>query len=807
MLDEGLQVVGQATDAMQDLRDMMDACVNPVLALSDRINMLNVDQRRVFDKISAHLNHQKLHESKQCSCADYKPFLMFVSGVGGTGKSFLIEAIKAQVAEMWNKDDPDVVTCAVAAPTGLAAFNVGGVTVHRLFQLPVEHSKKAEYWSLKNNAQKEMCNALHSVKLIIIDEISMLSNLNFHYVHKRLDALFNRDEWFGGINMLFVGDLLQLSPVNADPVFVSLDTKTTASKLGVIGSVNIWRDNVVYDELTINERQKSDGTFTSMLEEVRLGNVSEASLQLLQGRVIHTTVKDKFLELQSSGNAPVCMFPLKKDCAAFNEEMLNSLVTDRVKIQELPCMDAIEETMGNVKWNAKAAKQLESLNQDCNKTAGLEYVLRLAVGARVMLRRNIDTSKGLVNGAIGTVLSITTEVVKVLFDKMTEPYEVEKVNSKFVVMRMFYVSRRQFPLTLAFAITVHKCQGLSLNSALMDLSQKVFASGMAYVALSRVRTLEGVHLINFNKESITVSGDSLREVNRLRKQYRPDLPTYSIPKHAQYHKLTGHLMVSEPDIKPPSSKKSRLGIKCAPKRPLASADSAKSAKKLRTDDGSDKKCSRKRKLIDNVSKQSKKVCFDKAAPKDDDLLITGVYPPGMVQIDANFIYNPGNATTQKFWCGVLNLTYKKPVRPRLGSPTTPLTRPNRVSDVPSDGNCLFSAFSYVITGSILQQGAVRAAIVAHMYNIEDYLRGGWFPQEYRTAREYIAGAKMDVDKEWGTDCEIITMAELLSTNIYSFNAQVGSWTPYNARGADATGPSIYLKFVNGNHFQVVTSIT
>ena len=118
-----------------------------------------------------------------------------------------------------------------------------------------------------------LCNALHSVKLIIIDEISMLSNLNFHYVHKQLDALFNRDEWFGGINMLFVGDLLQLSPVNADPVFVSLDTKTTASKLGVIGSVNIWRDNVVYDKLTINEWQKSDGTFTSMLEEVTLGNV------------------------------------------------------------------------------------------------------------------------------------------------------------------------------------------------------------------------------------------------------------------------------------------------------------------------------------------------------------------------------------------------------------------------------------------------------------------------------------------------------------------------------------------------------
>ena len=143
MLDEieGPQVVGRAVDAMQDLRDMMDACVNPELALSDRVRMLNADQRRVFDNIKNSLDHQKLHESKQCDCTSHKPFLMFVSGVGGTGKSFLIETIKAQVAEMWNMDNPDTITCAVAAPTGLAAFNIGGVTAHRLFQLPVEHSK------------------------------------------------------------------------------------------------------------------------------------------------------------------------------------------------------------------------------------------------------------------------------------------------------------------------------------------------------------------------------------------------------------------------------------------------------------------------------------------------------------------------------------------------------------------------------------------------------------------------------------------------------------------------------------------
>ena len=88
--------------------------------------MLNADQKRVFDKVIEHLTHLKLHESKNCSC-EFKPLVKFVSGVAGTAKSFLIEAIKMQVAKMWPTDD---LTCAVVAPTGLAAFNVGGLTIH-----------------------------------------------------------------------------------------------------------------------------------------------------------------------------------------------------------------------------------------------------------------------------------------------------------------------------------------------------------------------------------------------------------------------------------------------------------------------------------------------------------------------------------------------------------------------------------------------------------------------------------------------------------------------------------------------------
>ena len=152
--------------------------------------------------------------------------------------------------------------CAVAAPTGLAAYNVGGVTVHRLFQLPIEHEgKTAGYWSLSKVAQKVMRTNLRSLKLIIIDETSMLSSLNLAYIHLRLEELFGGagDDYFWSMNMLFVGDILQLPPVIGSPVFSKMCNKLIASRMGSIASVNIWKETIVYDELTINERQKRMG--------------------------------------------------------------------------------------------------------------------------------------------------------------------------------------------------------------------------------------------------------------------------------------------------------------------------------------------------------------------------------------------------------------------------------------------------------------------------------------------------------------------------------------------------------------------
>ena len=187
--------------------------------------------------------------------------------------------------------------------------------------------------------------------------------------------------------------------------------------------------------------------------------------------------------MQSEGNnPPICLFSKVEACQKINELMLESLETDKI---ELACVDVVDESGSTANFDKKQEKKLEKLKDQPSKTAGLETVLSLAVGCRVILRRNIDVTVGFVNGAIGTVMGIYSTRISIKFDHIDVPCDIERVTTRFMNL---YIHRKQFPLILSYAITIHKCQGLSLDTAIIDLSIDVFGDGMAYVALSRVRT-------------------------------------------------------------------------------------------------------------------------------------------------------------------------------------------------------------------------------------------------------------------------------------------------------------------------------
>ena len=191
--DDAPQVAGEDTSAMIDAANHQEND-NSGYSLEELLPSLNADQVRIFECMRRHFEHQVQHENETCKCDDFKPLSIFVSGVCETVKSYLINTIRALVSEIWNDNNKSLL-CAVTAPTGLAAFNVGGVTIHRLLQLPIEHEgKTACFWRMGKDAVKVMRSSLSQIHLLIIDEVSMLSNLNLAYVHLRLDEIFMRDK-------------------------------------------------------------------------------------------------------------------------------------------------------------------------------------------------------------------------------------------------------------------------------------------------------------------------------------------------------------------------------------------------------------------------------------------------------------------------------------------------------------------------------------------------------------------------------------------------------------------------------------
>ena len=206
--------------------------------------------------------------------------------------------------------------------------------------------------------------------------------------------------------------------------------------------------------------------------------------------------------------------------------------------------------------------------------------------------------------------------------------------------------------------------------------------------------------------------------------------------------------------------------------------------------------------------------------KDDDVIFTHEEPPNPDNVrrrQRDYVYYPGNEEFQRRWCEILNLKFVAAARILPGSPTTPLSDervPNSTLDVPGDGNCLFYALSYLITGSISQHYELRKAILSNMPNFEEELFDSTLSKtRYSSIHDYINKSKMYRNYVWATETEIITLTAILGITIYSYSLTptfVG-WARYGTQElygipCDTNTPALYLKHVGTNHFQAVKSI-
>lgn len=400
-----------------------------------------------------------------------------------------------------------------------------------------------------------------------------------------------------------------------------------------------------------------------------------------------------------------------------------------------------------------------------------------------MLRRNINVTAGLVNGAIGTILDIFPSRVSIKFDHIKVPCDIERVRGKFLVLKTYYVYRTQFPLMLAYAVTIHKCQGLSLDCAIVDLSAKVFADGMAYVALSRVRSIDGLHLTAFTPKSIRVNTRCLEEINRLRKLYRNDLPQYDIPFQtaSTKRKLTGTCEDEEPPLKKPCRVYKKR--KVTPRAPLKQPSLLPNKRKLDVKSGEGappSKCIRT-----NSTPQGNRV-----------------WPFRFHSVDDHW---------QRNICLKLGLTFTSPNGVSRGSPDMPLTRPDmrKTKRVLPDGNCMFRSLSRVVTGSQTQHKEIRSVILKHMQDIAPLMLGHIEGRNsYNSVDEYIEKSKMENDMTWGTDLELLCFAHLTNTCVFTYCVESSNWARYGPHNVDRSLPvdlsvqSIYLCHPPG-HYDLV----
>ena len=383
---------------------------------------------------------------------------IFLTGKAGTGKTTFLRTLKEKSSKR----------SIIVAPTGVAAINAGGMTIHSFFQLPLSPFVPEVNFKNRFDYSKEKRKIIRTLDLLIIDEISMVRSDVLDAIDSVLRRFREHEKPFGGVQLLMIGDLQQLTPVVTPEDEVILQRYYDTSYF--FGSKALRSISYVTIELTHVYRQQ-DEEFITLLNNIREGQVSETDLKRLNERFnpnFEPEVGSDYIRLTTHN----------KMAESYNEVQLHNLPSKACTF--------IAEADGNFpEYNYPA-----------------DFKLTLKRGAQVMFIRN-DNNGRYYNGRIGHVTHIDNEKILVLCpgdDKEIEVQQETWENTKYSLNEKtkqieaeVQGTFKQYPLRLAWAITIHKSQGLTFEHAIID-AQSSFAAGQVYVALSRCKTLEGLIL-------------------------------------------------------------------------------------------------------------------------------------------------------------------------------------------------------------------------------------------------------------------------------------------------------------------------
>jgi hypothetical protein len=385
---------------------------------------------------------------------------IFLTGPAGTGKSVTLNKIK-EYCICSNKK------FGITATTGTAAFILGGKTVHSFLGIGLAKESAEELFKFVRYKLPHVTTRLRECEVLIIDEISMLDAELFDKISDYLKFVRKNNKPFGGLQLVLTGDFCQLEPVVGDYCFKASEWKELNLK-------------TVYLHKLI--RQDGDITFQNILSKVRYGKCSVKSFELLSG------LKDKeFGEIK-----PTILYPRNFDVDKINKLESDKLILAGAKKQEY----GLEYPKSKNK--EKTQRWVKSLD--------IPELVSFCVGDQVVVTANIDQDEGIVNGTRGLVIDVKERKVN-----------IKRINGEQVWINYHTSTNAEdsnlsvsyMPLKLAYALSIHKSQGMTLDAIEIDIGSKIFAAGQAYTALSRAQSLESVKVKSISMSSFIINPDVL----------------------------------------------------------------------------------------------------------------------------------------------------------------------------------------------------------------------------------------------------------------------------------------------------------